>query len=83
MLHIKVLGPGCRNCQEVEKVVQEAVADLGIEATVEKVTDYEEIMGYGVMATPGLVIDEQVVSAGRIPKKSEVTSWLATAATPA
>lgn len=79
MLSIKVLGPGCANCKRLEQTAQRAVNSLGVEAQVEKVTDYGQIMGYGVMATPGLVINGKVVSSGRLPSLDEVTSWLATA----
>ena len=61
-MHIKILGPGCANCVNLEKNTREALAVLGMEATVEKVTDYADIAGYGVMRTPGLVVDEQVVA---------------------
>jgi len=64
---IKILGPGCANCVNLERVTREAVADLGIDAEFEKVTDYPAIMGYGVMSTPGLVVDEKVVMSGRVP----------------
>lgn len=73
---IKVLGAGCANCMRLENVTREVVNELGVSATVEHVTDYKAIMSYGVMATPGLVIDDKVVSAGRIPSKAEVTSWV-------
>ena len=76
---IKVLGSGCPNCKRVEAIAREVLKELGVEAPVEKVTDYRAIMAYGIMATPGLVIDEKVVSAGRIPSKAEVTSWVTTA----
>jgi small redox-active disulfide protein 2 len=76
---IKVLGTGCPNCKRVEAIAREAVAELGIEAAVEKVTDLRAILGYGIMSTPGLVVEDKVVSAGRIPSKAEVTSWLTTA----
>jgi len=76
---IKVLGSGCANCRRVEAIAREVLKELGVEASVEKVTDYKAIMAYGIMATPGLVIDEKVVSAGRVPSKAEVTSWVTTA----
>jgi small redox-active disulfide protein 2 len=79
MLQIKVLGPGCRNCEKLEDITNKAVATLGVEANVEKVSDYADIMQYNIMSTPGLVINERVVSAGRIPSEAEVTSWLADA----
>lgn len=79
MLQIKVLGPGCANCIRLEQLAQNAVAQLGLAAEIEKVTDYGEIMGYGILSTPGLVINGQVVSYGRIPSPEEVTNWLQTA----
>ncbi len=77
-MNIKVLGAGCANCQKVEALVKEVVAELGVSAEIEKVTDYQEMMSYGIMATPGLVIDGEVKSAGRIPAKVEVTQWVVT-----
>lgn len=79
MLTIKVLGPGCDNCKNVEAVARRAVAQLGVEAEVIKVTAREDIMKYRILATPGLVINENVVCAGRIPNEGEVTTWLANA----
>ena len=76
MLTIKVLGPGCTNCKKVESVVRKAIADLAIEAEVVKVTDYADIMAYKILSTPGLVINENVVCAGRIPTPAEVTTWV-------
>ena len=73
---IKILGPGCSNCQNLERVTREAVAELGLDATVEKVTDYPTIAGYGVMSTPGLVVDEKVVVSGRVPRAAEVKMLL-------
>ena len=78
-LNIKVLGPGCPNCQRVESLVKAAVAELGAEATFQKITNIREIMRYPIITTPGLVINEKVVCSGRVPGKSEVISWVATA----
>ena len=79
MLTVKVLGSGCANCKKVEALARQAVAGLGIEAQVEKITDHAEIMQYRILATPGLVINEKVVSAGRIPTEAEITTWLTSA----
>jgi small redox-active disulfide protein 2 len=79
MLNIKVLGPGCPNCAKVEAVAKKAVAKAGVEAEIEKITDFMEIMNYDVLSTPGLVINEQLVSAGRIPSEREITAWLSNA----
>jgi len=74
---IKVLGPGCANCKNLERVTREAVAELGLDATIEKVEDYPTIVGYGVMSTPGLVVDEHVVLSGRVPTVAQVRELLA------
>lgn len=79
MLTIKVLGPGCANCKNVEAIARKAATDLAIEATFIKVTDYTDIRAYNLISTPGLVINEKVVCAGRIPTQAEVTTWLADA----
>jgi small redox-active disulfide protein 2 len=83
MLNIKVLGPGCSNCQKVETAAKNAVANLGVAAEITKITDYGEIMAYNVLSTPGLVINEKLVAAGRIPSDAEVMTWVADALTPA
>jgi small redox-active disulfide protein 2 len=79
MMEIKVLGPGCPKCQQTEKVVKEAVAEAGLSADVEKVTDMMKIAGFGVFGTPAVVIDGEVKSVGKIPKKDEIKKWLAAA----
>ena len=79
MLQIKVLGPGCANCGKVEAAAKKAVANFGVPANIVKVTDYQEIMSYNVLATPGLVINEKLVAAGRIPSEAEVSTWVADA----
>ena len=79
-MKLEILGSGCANCQKLEAVTKEAVADLAItDAEVVKVTDMKAIMGYGVMSTPGLVIDGTVVSSGRVPSKAEVTTFITSA----
>ena len=80
-LTIKVLGTGCRNCVVLDRVTREAVAALSLDATVEKVEDHQTITDYWVMTTPALVIDEQVVLAGRVPTPSTLRQILATAST--
>lgn len=79
MLHIKVLGPGCYNCHRVEQVAKAVIQELGLEATFQKVTRWDEIMKYNILATPGLVVNGKVVCSGRVPTKAEVTTWLTTA----
>jgi small redox-active disulfide protein 2 len=79
MLNIKILGSGCPNCKKLEAITRQAVEGLAIEAEVTKVTDYADIMAYNVMSTPGLVINEKVVSTGRIPSTAEITTFLTTA----
>jgi len=79
-MEIKVLGPGCPNCAEVEKRVKNALAELGIAADVEKITDIRKMMSYGILATPGLVIDGQVKSSGRIPRIEDIKLWIRDAA---
>ena len=77
-MHVKILGPGCKNCQTLEARTREVLRDLGVTADIDKVTDDGEIAGYGVMKTPGLVIDDQVVVSGRVPSASELGDLIAT-----
>ncbi len=79
MLSIKVLGPGCANCQKVEQLAKKVVATLSVDAAFLKVTEMKDIMKYPILATPGLVINEKLVCAGRIPSEAEVTTWVTTA----
>ena len=77
---IKVLGSGCANCVRLEANVKEALAASGfLDATVEKVTDYADIAAYGIMSTPGLVVDERVLVSGRVPDALEVAQLIASA----
>jgi small redox-active disulfide protein 2 len=77
MKTIEVLGPGCDNCKRLEANAREAAAMAGIDAEFVKVTDYGQIMAYGIMSTPGLVIDGKVVSYGRVPSAGAIAGWLA------
>jgi small redox-active disulfide protein 2 len=79
MLTIKILGSGCENCKRLAWLAERAVNHLAIEAQIIKVTDYPEIMKYNVMSTPGLVINEKLVSAGRIPGEAEISTFITTA----
>ena len=76
MRTIEVLGTGCANCLRLELVAAEAVQRAGIEAEIRKVTDYRRILAYGVLSTPGLVIDGTVASTGRIPSVDEIAAWV-------
>ena len=75
-MKIKVLGSGCPKCKRLEKTVEQAVAATGVTATIEHVTDMDAIMAYPIMSTPGLVIDEEVKSSGRLPRQAEIEDWL-------
>ncbi len=76
MKHIKVLGSGCKNCVNTADLIAKKAEELGIEARIEKVTDMADILGYGAMSTPGVVIDEKLVHAGGIPAPETVAGWL-------
>ncbi len=76
---IKILGPGCNKCKNLERATREALDQLELDATVEKVEDYATIVGYGVMATPGLVVDDKVLVSGRVPKPAEIKRLLTAA----
>jgi small redox-active disulfide protein 2 len=79
MVEIQVLGSGCANCHKVEALAKQAVAQMAIDADVKLVTDMETMMRYGIMATPAIVINEKVVSAGRVPALSQIKSLITTA----
>jgi len=76
MKNIKVLGSGCANCKTTFQLIEDTANEQGVEISIEKIEELSEIMRYGVMSTPGVVIDEQVVHAGGIPAKEAITSWL-------
>lgn len=76
MISVKILGTGCKKCQNLENKVRELVAANNIEAIVEKVTDIQEMVNYGIMMTPGLIINEKVKSFGIIPKDDQIINWL-------
>lgn len=80
MLHIKVLGPGCANCKRLEALVQKVVVAHHLEAEVEKVSDYAQMMRWSIMSTPGLVVNDTLVASGRIPSEAEIVGWLRTSA---
>ena len=75
-MKIEVLGMGCAKCHALEKLIRQTVDALGVEATISSVQDIKQIMGYGVMTTPAVVIDGQVKIAGKIPAKEEIAKWL-------
>lgn len=75
-MNIKVLGPGCAKCAEVFRVVTEAVAESGKPVDVEKISDMQEFMKYGVFSTPAVVVDGQVKVVGKVPSKKDVLGWI-------
>jgi small redox-active disulfide protein 2 len=75
MFNVKILGSGCANCKRLEQIARKVAEDKKIEAEFEKVTDYAEIMKWPILSTPGLVINNKLVSAGRIPSEKEISDW--------
>ena len=78
-MNIKILGPGCAKCKQLEKTVQEVVREMGLDVKVEKVSDMKKIMKYPILMTPGLVIDEKLVVSGKVPDKAEITRYITSA----
>ena len=76
MKNVKVLGSGCRNCETTAKLINDVAAARGVAIELEKVTDMAAILGYGVMSTPGVVIDGKVVHAGGVPDRKKIEAWL-------
>lgn len=76
MITVKILGSGCANCRKLEAVARQAAAEAGLAAEFVKVTSHNDMLAYPILSTPGLVINEQLVCSGRIPKQSEVAAWL-------
>ena len=79
MLTIKVLGSGCANCKRLEQIARKVVTEMSLDAEIIKVTEYPDIMKYNILSTPGLVVNEKLVSAGRIPSEAEVVTFLTNA----
>ncbi len=75
-MNIKVLGPGCMNCQTLEKRTKAAVKNLNVEAEIEKVTDMQQITSYGIMLTPGLIVDDKIVVQGKVPTVEQIQDIL-------
>jgi len=75
-MEIKILGPGCPKCKQTEEIVKKVIAEEGIAANIEKVTDVMKIAGYGVFGTPAVIVDGEVKSVGKIPKKEDIKAWI-------
>ena len=78
-MEIKILGPGCARCNQLEQMAKEVIKELGIDASIEDVKDIKKIMEYPILTTPGLVIDEKLVCSGRVPNKAEIITYITTA----
>lgn len=76
MVTIKVLGPGCANCKRLEGLVRKVIDAQGLDAQVDKITDYAAMMRWSILSTPGLVVNDTLVSSGRIPSEAEIAGWL-------
>ena len=79
LLTVKILGSGCANCKRLEAITRQVIDQMGVDAEVVKVTEFSDIMAYNIMSTPGLVLNEKLVSAGRIPSAAEITALVTTA----
>ena len=75
-MNIKILGPGCSRCHQLEQVVRDVVSELAIDASVEEVKDMKKIVSYRILTTPGLVVNEELVCSGKVPSKAEVTQFI-------
>ena len=75
-MEIKVLGPGCAKCNEAEKIMRDAAEKSGVAASIEKVSDFQKIAGYGVFSTPAVIVDGQVKCVGKVPSRDEALAWL-------
>ncbi len=75
-MEVKILGTGCPKCKRLEELAREAVAEVGVPVEIIKVTDMDAIMAYPIISTPGLVINEELKSSGRLPRKEEIVAWL-------
>jgi len=82
MVEVKVLGPGCANCKTTQKLIEEVTSLNGIEIELEKIEDMTEIMSYGVMSTPGVVVDGKIAHAGGVPDKKTILSWFTSSCCP-
>jgi len=76
MIEIKVLGTGCPKCKRLEEITHKAVEEAGVEAAIVHVTDMQQIIAYPIVSTPGLVINEELKSSGRLPRREEIVAWL-------